>query len=222
MNDQNKRTSSLVYYANFTNKGFQPVNRKEDEAAEVDLKHCSPDIFDFKVIRTPVSCKTYIIGGVTNKVIRQLVFSKSQAYIKPILIPFEVIINMKYDLFSDLSNAVYLRPSTEEDSDKSLKLFDQLYDYVRNKMSCKKWVRSCMNNYSFMNSITSQIEVILAEIDSLKINDYLIKAHYEIISCCYTIMRSHNWIAKDIITECFSLDKFVNTISYRIHQFYCL
>ena len=207
-NDE-KRTPSKILYLNSENTGFQQANKANEEAKSLESKENWYDIFDFKIIRTPVSWKTYIIGGVQNKTIRLLTYYNTQAAIEPILVPYEVKVNMKYDLFSELSKALVIKTSKLSDSTESFKLFNQFFDYVQNKISCKKWVRECMANGSFMRNVFKEIENVLKEIESPSIGERLASSQFEIINCCLSVMNNFNRIAESFVWEVFSFDRFV-------------
>ena len=177
-----KRTPSKTEYTNSYIEGLKQYIIKENFFVEDDVK-LSDDLYDFKVIRTPISCYTYIIGGVNNKAIRMLTFNNIYAVVKPILITYKIETNLKYDLFSNISKAFKLIPCKQEESTDSLIKFEELFDYVKNKTSQKKWVRECMNRQQFIRLVYRQIDHVLKNINSYSLQSYVDSLQKEIVNC---------------------------------------
>ena len=180
--DSSKRTPSRTEYTNSYSEGLKQYIEKENIFAEDDVK-LSDDLYDFKVIRTPITCYTYIIGGVSNKAIRMLTFNDKYAVVKPILITYKVKTNLKYDLFSDISEAFKLIPCKQEESTDSLIKFEKLFDYVKNKIIKKKWVKECMTKQQFTKPIYKEIDNVLKNINSYRIQNYVDLVQNKIVKC---------------------------------------
>lgn len=89
-------------YENLEKPGIVKINRQLPPA-DIDPK----DSYDIaiKVIRTPISSRTFVIGGTTNKSIRELTLDEEG---KPIIIPLDtqytVIIADEFQLFNKSTN----------------------------------------------------------------------------------------------------------------------
>ena len=164
--DSSKRTPSETEYTNSNSEGLKQYIEEDD----VEL---SNDLYDFKVIRTPITCYTYIIGGVNNKAIRMLTFNDIYAVVKPILITYKVKTNLKYDIFSDISEAFKFIPCKQEESTDSLIKFEELFDHVKNKISKDEWVKECMKRKQFTRLIYKQIDHVLKNINSYTPEKYV-------------------------------------------------
>ncbi|CAI2358989.1 unnamed protein product [Moneuplotes crassus] len=99
--DEDKATPSDHFYANLDSEGIQAI-RPDKLPDPNDDDHKAQ--FAFKVIRTPVRGKTYIIGGKTNKSIRHMTTGESgRPIIKQVYCKYTVDAVKEFDLFDKTS-----------------------------------------------------------------------------------------------------------------------
>ena len=124
-----------------------------------------------------------MIGGVNNKAIRMLTIVDKFTEIKPILVAYKIKTNLEYDLFSNISKAIELIPWKHEEAIGSIEKFENLFEYVKDKTSSKKWARECMNKDSFKKLVIEKIKDALININSDSFQTEVDKIQKVIVNC---------------------------------------
>ena len=85
-------------YGNLDYEGISTIDQAKHESKDEDIPITSIAV---KVIRTPISCRTLVIGGKTNKVIRELTLDYDE---KPIIKPLKTYHTVEFASEFDLFN----------------------------------------------------------------------------------------------------------------------
>lgn len=169
-----------------------------------DGEEIAEDIEEIKIVRTPISCRTFIIGGIHCKAIRELTTMGMDAVIRPLVKSYKFTANLKYNLFTCVSRAYSLVPQDSEDKKSSREEWDKLYTYV-SKISEKKWVREWLNNFNFTKRVNSAFQKIISELNESNVKELVEFIRSEVTVASYTLMKDADGAdllaASEVFTE---------------------
>jgi len=97
--NDNKSRNEAGFFKDFDYSGIKKV---EYSASSLDKRSYN---YAFRVIRTPVSCRTFMIGGVDNKTIRELILDESgNPSIIEINCEYKIKVSSDFSLFNKTSS----------------------------------------------------------------------------------------------------------------------
>jgi len=103
-------TPSDEFYENFDLEGIKSVPQNELKDQKFSKETNEQLKFAFKCIRTPVSSRTFVIGGTENRTIRYLTLDETgKPKISPFYCKYTVDVIKKFDLFYKTNTLFRLR-----------------------------------------------------------------------------------------------------------------
>lgn len=186
--DKIENTTDSNKYENFDAPGVYLTNDNSPEST-TDCKD-----YSFKVIRTPISCRTFMIGGKTNKGIRELVLRDNKPAIEYLICKYSVEASDDFSLFGR-SSAMFILKS-EESLSKSEEEKAEIHTEIVNKrmkeiedIDVQKWVQRKKTHKDFKARVEKLAVKVRNEFKTDEIDKWGEYIRNELLNISTFIMR---------------------------------
>lgn len=218
-------TISQYIYSNLDDKVIQTESNKHH------IKQLTPEEemklkFGFKVIRTPISSRIFVIGGYTNKHIREIIVEdpkKGPPILKSLYSKYTVIMPEELDIFSRTSTLFKLRTGKfiyylnldvegdDKDQKKKVLMFLEELQHIKG-VKVAKFVEKMMKNREFRIRLEEAANSFKTNAKLENISDSAKEFRDKLLNASSYIIKHAEGVTEALINIKFSDEGLVNFI----------